>query len=219
MDADDDGDPTEPQRAERLIGRWLIPAVATVVFVRYLPTLADWMSPNPEAEDYLAGPNFSWAIALLDLGLALPATVGVCFGYRLGAGWARAGLYALTGWFALVGAAVGGMAIAMQVRDDAAMTVPQMLVMIVLVASGRARRRALCARPPSSGKNRERLASTCHRARAWCLSCSSSEVQRVDARDELVPACRALIAGPVQDAVGVAQATRRDRSRAEPSSR
>ena len=84
--------PREPHRAERLIGRWLMPAVATVVFMRYLPTLADWMSPNPEAEDYLAGPNFSWAIALLDLGIALPATVGVCCGYRLGA--LAAALYA-----------------------------------------------------------------------------------------------------------------------------
>ena len=124
--------PREPHRVERLIGRWLMPAVAAVVFVRYLPTLADWMSANPKAKDYLAGPNFSWAIALLDLGVALPATVAVCSGYRLGAPWARPALYALSGWFALVGSAIAGMAIAMQARDDPAMTLPQLLVMIVL---------------------------------------------------------------------------------------
>src|SRR4051794_39150803 len=124
--------PRGSERAERLIGQWLLPAAAAVVFVRYLPTLADWMSPDPQAKDYLAGPNFSWTIALLDLGAALPAPVAVCVGYRRRARWARAGLYALTGWFALVGAAVAGMAIAMQLRDDPAMTVAQMLVMTVL---------------------------------------------------------------------------------------
>jgi hypothetical protein len=124
--------PAGSDRVERLIGRRLLPAAATVVFVRYVPTLADWMSGHPQAEDYLAGPNFSWAIALLDLGVALPATVAVCGGYRRGSAMARAGLYALTGWFALVGAAVAGMAIAMQLRDDPAMTAPQLVVMIVL---------------------------------------------------------------------------------------
>jgi hypothetical protein len=124
--------PAGSERVERLIGRRLFPVVAAVVFVRYVPTLADWMSAHPRARDYIAGPNFSWAIALLDLGVALPASVAVCVGYRRGVSWARAGLYALTGWFALVGAAVAGMAIAMQLRDEPAMTVPQMLLMTVL---------------------------------------------------------------------------------------
>ena len=39
------------ERVERLIGQWLLPAVATLVFVRYLPTLADWMSRDPQAKD------------------------------------------------------------------------------------------------------------------------------------------------------------------------
>jgi hypothetical protein len=124
--------PARSERAERLIGRRLLPAVAAVVFVRYIPTLAGWMSAHPQAKDYVAGPNFSWTIALLDLGVALPATIAVCTGYRRAASWGRAGLYALTGWFALVGAAVAGMAIAMQLRHDPAMTVSQMLVMVIL---------------------------------------------------------------------------------------
>src|SRR3954451_794380 len=124
--------PAGSRRVERLIGRRRLPAVGAVVFLRSLPTLADWMSAHPGSQDYIAGPNFSWAIALLDLGVALPATIAVCVGYRRGASWARAGLYALTGWFALVGAAVAGMAIAMQLRDDPAMTVPQMLLMVIL---------------------------------------------------------------------------------------
>jgi hypothetical protein len=124
--------PRGSDRGERLIGQWLLPFVAALVFVRYLPTLADWMSPAPQAKDYLAGPNFSWTIALLDLGLALPASVAVCVGYRSGAAWGRRGLYALTGWFAMVGTAVAGMAIAMQLRDDPAMTLPQMTLMVIL---------------------------------------------------------------------------------------
>src|SRR3954447_20148585 len=123
--------PVGSDRAERLIGRRLLPAVAAVVFVRYIPTLGDWMSA-PQAKDYVAGPNFSWTIALLDLGVALPATIAVCSGYRRAVSWGRAGLYALAGWFALVGAAVAGMAIAMQLRGEPAMTVPQMLVMVIL---------------------------------------------------------------------------------------
>ena len=122
-------------KIESLVGRRLLPAAAIVVYIRYIPALADWMSTSPVAKDYVAGPNFSWTIALLDLGVALPATAAVCIGYRHAAAWARPGLYALTGWFALVGVAVAGMAIAMQLRGDPAMTVMQMIVMTVLGAA------------------------------------------------------------------------------------
>jgi hypothetical protein len=128
-------EPRGSARIESLVGRRLLPAAAAVVFIRYIPTLADWMSATPAAKDYIAGPNFSWTIALLDLGLALPATVAVAIGYRQTAPWARRGLYALASWFALVGAAVAGMAIAMQVRADPAMTPAQMIVMTVLGAA------------------------------------------------------------------------------------
>jgi hypothetical protein len=126
--------PAPDERRERIVATRLLPLAAFVVFVRYVPTLADWMSATPAAEDYVAGPNFAWTIALLDLGVALPATVAVCAGYRRRAAWARRGLYALTGWFALVGTAVAGMAIAMQLRDDPAMAPPQLALMIVLGA-------------------------------------------------------------------------------------
>ncbi|HET6547755.1 MAG TPA: hypothetical protein VFG79_04815, partial [Solirubrobacter sp.] len=121
-------------RRERIVATRLLPLAAFAVFVRYVPALADWMSATPAAEDYVAGPNFAWTIALLDLGVALPATVAVCVGYRRSASWGRRGLYALTGWFALVGTAVAGMAIAMQARDDPAMAPPQLVLMSVLGA-------------------------------------------------------------------------------------
>src|SRR4051812_26872611 len=70
-------EPRGSGRVESLVGRRLLPAAAIVVFIRYIPTLADWMSATPTAKDYIAGPSFSWTIALLDLGLALPATIAV----------------------------------------------------------------------------------------------------------------------------------------------
>jgi len=119
---------------ERVVDRWLLPIAAFVLFTRYIPALTDWMSPTPTAKDYVAGPNFGWTIALLDLGIALPATIAVCVGYRRGATWSRRGLYALTGWFALVGSAVAAMAVAMQIRSDPAMSLAQMATMSVLGA-------------------------------------------------------------------------------------
>jgi hypothetical protein len=146
---------------ERLAGRWLLPAAAVLVFIRYPAGLADWMSARPTAQDYLAGPTFGWTIALLDLGIALPATVAVCIGYRRGFEAARRGLYAILGWYALVGTAVAAMAIAMQSRGEPSMTVGQMAFMTALgtllvslaagtyAALGRSRRLRTSASPSS----------------------------------------------------------------------
>jgi hypothetical protein len=65
---------------ERLIGRIVLPVLTFVAFVRYLPALADWMTAAPDGKGYLAGPGFAWAIAMLDLGIFLPATVAACVG-------------------------------------------------------------------------------------------------------------------------------------------
>jgi hypothetical protein len=108
----------ESQRREKLIGCFVLPALALAAFSRYVPQLMDWMSSSPEDKNYLAGPSFSWAIAMLDLGVFLPATVAACVGLLLGASWARKALYTVVGWFGLVGLAVAGMAITMYVNDD-----------------------------------------------------------------------------------------------------
>jgi len=121
-------------RVERLVGRVLLPIAAVLVFVRYPGGLADWMSSEPSDAGYLAGPAFGWTIALLDLGVALPATVAVCIGVRRGARWAQRGLHAVVAWFALVGVAVAAMAVAMYAREDPAMSAGQLVVMVVLGA-------------------------------------------------------------------------------------
>ena len=103
---------------ERLIGRVVLPALALVAFSRYGPSLADWMGSAPADKGYLAGPAFAWTIALLDLGVFLPATVMACVGLVRGAPWAPKALYLVVGWFGLVGPAVAAMAITMYVNDD-----------------------------------------------------------------------------------------------------
>jgi hypothetical protein len=119
-------------RAERLVARVLLPIAALVVFSRYLPALSDTMSASPGNEEYLAGPVFLWTITLLDLGVALPATVAACLGFRRRTRWAREALYAVVSWFALVGVAVGAMAVAMYLRDDPASSVASAAMMVVV---------------------------------------------------------------------------------------
>ncbi len=109
--------PRDPGR-DRLVGRVVLPGLSLVAFARYLPALADWMSSTPNDPGYLAGPTFAWAIALLDLGIFLPATVAACVGLVRQTTWAHKVLYTVVGWFALVGPAVAAMAITMYANDD-----------------------------------------------------------------------------------------------------
>jgi len=120
---------------DRLIGRILLPILALLAFVRYLPALADAMSANPSEEGYLAGPAFFWTIALLDLGVFLPATIATCIGLLRGSRWAHKALYLVAGWFGLVGAAVAAMAIAMQINDDPTATTANTILMTALGAA------------------------------------------------------------------------------------
>lgn len=107
-----------PGGRARWVARVGLPAAALLAFSRYLPALADWMSSAPEDPGYLAGPGFAWAIALLDLGVWAPLTVAACVGLARGAAWAPKAVYAVAGWFGLVGPAVSAMAVAMYVNDD-----------------------------------------------------------------------------------------------------
>lgn len=145
-------------RAERLVASVLLPVAAFVVFSRYVPALSETMSASPGNEEYLAGPVFLWTITLLDLGVALPATVAACWGLRRGTTWGRKALYAVVSWFGLVGVAVGAMAVAMYLRDDPASSVASAAMMVVLglglaalaafLAAPLVRRQSKAAGPP-----------------------------------------------------------------------
>jgi hypothetical protein len=102
----------------RLVGKLVLPVLGFLAFSRYLAALPDWMSASPEDSSYLAGPTFSWAIVMLDLGIFLPATIAACVGLVRGSPWADKALYMVVGWFALVGLAVAAMAITMYANDD-----------------------------------------------------------------------------------------------------
>jgi len=106
------------RRRDRLVGKLVLPLLGFLAFSRYLAALPDWMSASPADSSYLAGPTFSWAIAMLDLGIFLPATIGACAGLVRGSPWAYKALYTVVGWFALVGLAVAAMAITMYANDD-----------------------------------------------------------------------------------------------------
>jgi hypothetical protein len=110
--------PALSERRLRLVGGVLLPLGALVAFSRYVPALADAMSVSPSDGGYLAGPTFFWTIAMLDLGLALPAVVVACVGLLRGAAWGVKATYGVVGWLALVGTAVAGMGIAMYANDD-----------------------------------------------------------------------------------------------------
>jgi hypothetical protein len=124
--------PGRPSGRENRTGRVLLPVAAVVVFSRYAAALPDLMSGSPASADYLAGPTFVWTITLLDLGIGLPAIVATCLGIRRGAAWGRRALYAVVGSLALVGLAVAGMAVAMFLRDDPAMSAGGMAMMVAL---------------------------------------------------------------------------------------
>lgn len=123
---------TMSRHRDRMVGRVVLPVLAFLAFFRYGPALADWMSSTPEDEGYLAGPSFAWAIGMLDLGVFLPATIATCVGLVRERLWAYRALCLVVGWFALVGLAVAGMAIAMYVNDDPNASAANAMLMTVL---------------------------------------------------------------------------------------
>jgi hypothetical protein len=119
-------------RRHRVLGQVVLPLLALLAFSRYLPALADAMNGDPHDAGYRAGPTFFWTIAMLDLGIFLPATVLTCMALLRGRPWAQKALYLVVGWFGLVGPAVAAMAIAMYVNDDPNATVGNAIAMTIL---------------------------------------------------------------------------------------
>jgi hypothetical protein len=139
----------------RVLGRVVLPPLAVVAFSRYVPVLIGVMSGDPQDAGYLAGPTFFWTIAMLDLGVFLPATVATCVGLVHGSAWAQKALYLVGGWFGLVGPAVAAMAIAMYVNDDPNASAGNVAFMTVLGLAfamfALSLYRPLFGRPPTTG--------------------------------------------------------------------
>jgi len=97
---------------------WLMGSVAAFILLRWAPVVAALVTGGDVGPAYRDNPTALLLVALLDLGLVVPAAVAVAIGLRRGASWARKGVYAVVGWFALVPVSVAAMAVTMQVRND-----------------------------------------------------------------------------------------------------
>lgn len=110
--------PGPSARTMRIVAWVLIVAAAFLTLGLHLPGLLDVWSGSPQPEEYLADPTVFWLVKLMDLGIVVPGMVAVALGVLRRSAWARTALYAAVGWMALLGAAVAGMAIVMQVESD-----------------------------------------------------------------------------------------------------
>lgn len=86
----------------------------------HLPGLIDVMGGNPTSTEYLADPGVFWLVKFMDLGIVVPALIAIGAGVIRNVPWAHKAKYAAVGWFALLGASVAGMAVAMQIAGDPA---------------------------------------------------------------------------------------------------
>jgi hypothetical protein len=109
--------PPESRLADRR-RMWVMAGVAGFIVLRWSPVVVALASESDAGAAYRDNPTAQVLIALLDLGLVVPAALAVAVGLWRGASWARKGAYAVIGWFALVPVSVAAMAITMQVRGD-----------------------------------------------------------------------------------------------------
>jgi hypothetical protein len=107
-------------KTSRRFQQWtgvLMFAVAGFLLLRYIPALGGiWQNEPPD--EYLEDSIAFWLIALMDLGIVMPAAVvcGVLL-LKRDAGALKL-MYAIAGWFALVGPAVAAMGFAMWANED-----------------------------------------------------------------------------------------------------
>ena len=114
---DADRIPEASPRFDRVIGVILLAAAAFLLIGLHLPQLLEvWRRELTEA--YLADPGVFWLVKLMDLGIVVPAMVGVGIGLLRHRAWARKAQYAVVGWFALLGSSVAGMAVVMRSAGD-----------------------------------------------------------------------------------------------------
>jgi hypothetical protein len=110
--------PELPNGRRRAAAAFLLAFPLFLVFGLYLANFIDALSAHPSRKEYLDNPTAFWVIAFLDLAVAAPAAAASGWGLLRGQEWARKGLYAMVGWFALVPPSVAAMGVVMVARDD-----------------------------------------------------------------------------------------------------
>jgi hypothetical protein len=105
--------PPGDRRVDLVAGAFLLVVATFLVVGLHLPGLLALWRGEPTAE-YLADPGIFWVVKIMDLGLVVPLLVGV--GLAMVRHSERVSLlrYAVTGWAALLGSSVAGMAVVMQ---------------------------------------------------------------------------------------------------------
>jgi hypothetical protein len=109
--------PPDDRRSDRRRG-WILFGVAGFILFRWMPGVVALVTAGTPDSAFTDNPTAYLVIAVLDLGLVVPAAVAVALALLRGAAWARRATYALIGWFATVPVSVAAMAITMVVRDD-----------------------------------------------------------------------------------------------------
>lgn len=110
--------PAASPRLERSAGIVLLVLAAFLVVGLHLPTLLDALRDEPSALEYTSSPTAFWIVKVMDLGIIVPAAAAIGVGLWRHAPWARKPALALFGTYALLSAAVAGMAVVMFVNDD-----------------------------------------------------------------------------------------------------
>jgi hypothetical protein len=95
----------------------------------HLPGLVEVLGGGPGDVGYSQSPTVFWVVKLMDLGIVVPVAVATALGLLRGSAWADKAAYALLGWGAMLGSAVAGMAVVMQINDDPAAVFANVVIM------------------------------------------------------------------------------------------
>ena len=128
--------PPTSRSADRWLGGFLLVVATFLVVGLHLPGLMDALRASPSAGDYLADPGPFWLVKFMDLGIVMPGMAAIGVGILRGSKWAVKAKYAAVGWLALLGSAVAGMAIVMQLTGDPAATVANTVAFLMFAAVG-----------------------------------------------------------------------------------
>lgn len=103
---------------------WVLLGVVALVALRWVPLLPELLTGTISDPIWAGNPTALLLIALLDLGVVIPAALTAAFGLWTGAVWGRAAAYGIIGFFAIVPVAVAAMAISMVLHGDALASMP-----------------------------------------------------------------------------------------------
>jgi len=122
--------PAASARGDRVRVWVLLGTAGFIAIGRWAPALTDAAGGHPTGPAYLDNPTAFWLIAVLDLGVIVPAAVVTALGLRTAAHWARKASCVVFGWMSLVPASVAAMAVAMYLRGDPQATLGNLAVMV-----------------------------------------------------------------------------------------